>query len=637
MKKLIQTYLKHLRDLYTNSSIPEETSLLADSNMTSLRTLLYNVNQSPSHRPCTPLIKQLTKVDIPLSSPFTRSEYWYIDHVIKVLKIWLGKPVYDYTKVDPKDYFKVDAWQSIAKISPKVTVKASERRYDKLLKLEDRKYVFSPNNNILKQAIQLTMDDIGDKDLQPNMDDVAAKGYFSAHASNVGFPFFRNETSTKDGTTYREIAFSYTKELLKRYGTSWIPATPIVIIGRDQQGGWEEFTTNVGDIKYKDSKARIVWAVPRIVTTLEIPFFKAYVNDDRKMNDPNFCGYTSLDVRKGYYKKHYEVSEDNGFMDENVDFVEYDNSLSQSMLSLAALLVKSLFKLDAHLSDIYDATASHTLFANYIAFDPYKKQLIAGRKTQGLPSGAGYTGLYAFFITRIIAYYGLITMYGLRKVKSMRQKYIDKGTFFITSLGDDLLLPFLSRTDVKQFSEIIKQDFNMDIDLKGTKVIKGLFFLQERYMPDGSIYYPLGRTMGNCLYTERPKGLGPATWDLTFLSKLYLLKDLPREVILSLTGLLMASSKTLLGLKDIEGNWQTPDQLLSRASAENLEHEKTIKETLWDGDPTKEAMYDEGSVKSDVIRWYYNLLQSALTYKGKYPSYQTIVKENKWLREIKQS
>lgn len=102
-----------------------------------------------------------------------------------------------------------------------------------------RKHTFRPNEKILQQAVDLTLKGFGisPETLKVNIQASNNKGLFSAHASNVGYPYYRNETKTLGNKTYRTIAYEKAIELLHKYGTSWIPAVPTTIIGRNQAGG----------------------------------------------------------------------------------------------------------------------------------------------------------------------------------------------------------------------------------------------------------------------------------------------------------------------------------------------------------------------------------------------------------------
>lgn len=88
----------------------------------------------------------------------------------------------------------------------------------------------------------------------------------------------------------------------------------------------------------------------------------------------------------------------------------------------------------------------------------------------------------------------------------------------------------------------------------------------------------------------------------------------------------MSASATKLGLLNIDGKSQTPKQLLDVAAEENAQHSETIKQALWDGDPSKESFYDGDTVKSTVINWYFDLLRRAEKYQSSvYPHYSGIV------------
>lgn len=597
--------------------IPHE--LTKHFNSTNYQSIINNVwIATPQKRPFSPLIKSIApNVEIPVSEPFTKGEREYIKEVAINLHREYGKPKFKYSgKFDDEESASVKQWQGLLRISPKITVGSSERRYEAVLKYE-RKHIFKPDAALLAKAANLFLDIANVDKVKIDFEPTKMKGLFAKHSSNVGYPYFANEKSLYHGITMREHTVAVTKELNDKYGSWWMTAIPALIIGRDQPGGidldmskeytFEELLGKLETAKYKPNKARPVFAIDRISNNNINTLLNGVIYSPSFQANPFFSSFKSREDRKPHYKQYHKAMRDMKLIPLNVDYSSFDTTVSAEMISMAMDIFSQWVDIVGGPDDLLPAIAVKTAFTKYIVYNPTTQKTELKQKSGAIPSGIGLTGIIGLIVAQVAWIYALMKLYGTEFVTNTFTRIRDEyKTFPSIGLGDDVLSWCRDAADLVKLADIINETFGMEISVESTKTAIGVDFLQELYIHESdSIMYPTGRTAVSALYTERPKGLGWAEWVFAFSSMLFNMKTNPKGDLVSMAALISRYDKTRLGLVNPDtGKDCTSKELVAEASKQAAEHNSTIKEALWDGDPSKENRYGEdGKPVTDYLAW----------------------------------
>lgn len=619
--------------------IPEE--ITSELNIEKMNTLLRMTWQDPQERPYTPLVRRLILRDedirIPISAPLLPGEIQYIKASAQILQDTWGPPICDYSKVNSKDYPRVDAWINFIKtMAPMVTGGATKRRFDNLQKYIKQEYVFDIDWEIMNDAIQIVRELIFTKGKVKAQPDLAVnmKNYFEKQTSNVGWPYYANETSTApDGTKFKDYTVKKTAHWLKKYGPDWIASVPATIIGRDQTGGLDiplDQFHSIDDLdKYlirkdiiKPSKARVVWGTPRVANNAIAPIVRP-LTEYLKDNSTLFVGYKARDERSSFMKTSGRVCEKYKLFSANVDYSNYDATVSAEISILAMMIMQENLILSPFQDRVLWASLANFVETPYICWDPYKKKLSAGKSTAGIPSGSMWTNLLGSVINALISTYIKCKMYGTKKVQEINLHFTKLGSPCMTVMGDDLWSWYLKPNDIKTFAEIAKKSFNMDVSWDGVKTAYGIFFLQER-VHDGKVLYPMPRVISKCLWVERPKGLNWTLWDLGFASKFDNANENPD--LQTFCAMVMSLDGTKLGLISPEGVQMTPDSFRNAIARESEKYGDTPIQMVYDGDPSKIKRFDENGMPTDgFINNYFKLLREKQVSE-QYPKFCNIFK-----------
>lgn len=334
-----------------------------------------------------------------------------------------GKPNFKYTGYDDS-IPGTKQYQNLARFSPKVTLGASQRRYDNLQKYFSSS-TFSPEMVTLEQAIGLARKLMNLPRVKVNYEPQYVRGLFAAHASNVGYPYFANELSKADDMLYRDIVVRKAKELLNKHKSAkWIVPIPAMIIGRDQPGGntldierdyanIEELIDALDKIKFKESKARVVWAVSRLSNAVSIPVLKALIEHPQFKSNPQFCGFGSRESRYALYRKYHNMVEREKVIPVNIDFSSFDTTISPELLLIAMDLALETVDVNDAPSDLLDSIKASIIFTNSLTLNPKTKGYETRLKSKAIPSGHGFTGLAGYICALIVMLYAMIKVYGL--------------------------------------------------------------------------------------------------------------------------------------------------------------------------------------------------------------------------------
>lgn len=606
--------LSKLQEMVKNTPIPAE--LKSEVNVDKLQAVIRSVWVNiPGKRQFTPLVKQMTNEVIPIDSPLTKQEREYIKRTAEVLHKHYGDPIFKYDGKLGWDNVRVKSWQGLLRISPKVTAASSKRRYENFEKYLSGS-TFRPDFKLLAQSIKLFLEMANMTPVNVDFEPAYVRSLFAAHTSNVGYPWYSKETKPyKDGKTYRDVSVEVTKQLNSKYGASWMVAIPALIIGRDQPGGldfdmekqwsYDQLLAWIDEANYKDSKARVVFAIDRLTNNNANPVLKAIIKSDRFLANPMFSAFLSREHRIPYYRRYLNLCTDNELTPINVDFSSFDTSISPELALIAIDIIESWITSDNLPTDFFAAIAAKTIYTKYTLYNPLEGRIEAGQKSKAIPSGIGWTGLIGLICAQISWTYGLIKYYGVDYIKNLISLAHKYQTFPQIGLGDDALGVVKSFSDLQPIADIIKDAFGMEISVQSTKTAVGVDFLQELFW-DGKVYYPSGRAMTSALYSERAKGLGWAEWDMAFFSMLYNLRENPMSEVLACASIINAYDAAKLGIRDPKTQKAvSPKQFIKQLKKELLEHgDESAKQVLWDGDPSKENKFDDkGNFTGVYMKW----------------------------------
>lgn len=579
--------------------------------------------EDPELRQFSPLVKgMLTKDRIVYNDQgFIQGEREYIKAFAKAIYNQYGDPQFRYTGYD-SNIPAVKQYQALQRFSPKITPGANKRRYENLQKYFSPK-VFKPNMQVFEKVVDNVRKQLNLPEVHVDFQPEYVRGLFASHASNVGYPFYRNELSKIDGKDFRQITVELANQLIAETGSAkWICAVPAAIIGRDQPGGNTldlDKTYTIGSllealdkVEFKDSKARVVFAVSRISNAVIIPFLKATIDHPEFKSNPIFCGFLSREARVPLYAKFESLIKKEKLTPINVDFSSFDTTISEELLLTAMDLLLEKVSVDGAPDDIIDSVKASAIYQPTVVYNPSTKRYEAKMKKGSISSGHGYTGAAGLVCARIAWTYALYVLYGEEWVERVQYLAKQEGTFDAAGLGDDLLALVKDLRDLPKLVKIIEEAFGMSISIDSIKTAVGIDFLQELFW-DGSISYPIARIAPSALYTERHSGKGFAMWDMSFASMLNNLKTNPGSDLITTTKILQSLDTTDLGLKDLQGKTLTENSFMDYVRHELAARDAKAKQALWDGDPAKETQFDAaGDYKSEYINWYFNLIRHAI-------------------------
>lgn len=625
LKTAVSRKLELFSKWNNNPDIPQE--ILDDINITALKTILSAINHPPLERAYTPLIKHWFKGPerIHTSLLANDAEIEYVHKVFDIIKKHYGDPVFDYYKQKtPEQYMAVDAWINFVKtMSPAVTPRANVRRFDNLQKFFTQSYYFKPDWTTMFKAVEYVMDRIGTKKVVPiDKKSINFKAWFEKQNSNVGWPYFANEKKTApNGETWKLYCEKKTEEWINKYGTDWLRYTPAIIIGRDQPGGLNlEVTSDLildhdvinkvmkSSRAWKESKARVVWAVPRVHNNAIAPIVKP-VTEYLKDNS-YFVGYLSKNDRKHHMVTMSKSLESLGLVSANLDYSSYDLTVPPELIILGAFILENLLDMNEYFTSVFWNAIYLFINTECIALNPTTGKLFSGIKHAGIPSGHMLTNLLGSIIGILINEYVSMRMYSVDEVIQINQKLMRSGSPTSTVMGDDLLRWFKSFSHLKEFAKIVKSEFNMDVSVDGVKTALGVFFLQERVVND-KVLYPTARAVSKCLWVERPKGLNWTLWDLGFASKINNMSQNPD--IDDVVKYLMSIDATKLGLVSPDGVAMDPKSFKKAVAYESSKYDNKPIEMIYDGDPSKIDRFDidTGMPSEDFITWWFQVLWKA--------------------------
>lgn len=142
-------------------------------------------------------------------------------------------------------------------------------------------------------------------------------------------------------------------------------------------------------MEFKDSKARVVFAVSRISNAVIIPFLKATIDHPEFKSNPIFCGFLSREARVPFYDSNFAY------------FSNFDTTISEELLLTAMDLLLEKVSVDGAPDDIIDSVKASAIYQPTVVYNPSTKRYEAKMKKGSISSGHGYTGAAGLVCARI--------------------------------------------------------------------------------------------------------------------------------------------------------------------------------------------------------------------------------------------
>lgn len=540
---------------------------------------------------------------IKIDAPTQKWEANILSETYKILLKHYGEPVTEYSLVSQSEYPRVDAWRNFFKMGREVTKGAALRRNKTLdLYLKPVGLKFSPTKYEFEKAINIISSYFGINTVSHV--DNWPRGHvpFSGYHTNVGWRYFIRDNTKLKGLTGEQLSLNDAKKI----EMDDIHNLPAIMFGRDQRSGFEHKITpskcepsDFLKIKFKDSKARVVWGTSRTGNYWLAKDINPLINYSKSNN--LFFGYNNREYIRGKLAAMDKSQSKFKVIFRNADFSGYDYHLTAELLVAGSLVLENAIKTSFGKRLIKESAKWAIKMPIFNTPDMKLKF-----KNGALPSGILQTNLLGGIINAIISCYALIKMYP--DFDYMLQKFVTSGLPFMSVMGDDNLSFVKQKTDMEKFNKILQSDFG--IEANPNKGEHGLFFLQMRYH-QGKILVPSPRVISKCFWIERPKGLGPMAWTLATWMKLYNIHENPEFE--DVVRLIVKYDKSKLGtINPDNGAIMTKEGFRSKLSAESREQNLTDLDRVGTGNPSEDDHFKNGQVKSEFINFMWSKISSAI-------------------------
>lgn len=540
---------------------------------------------------------------IKIDAPTQKWEANILSETYQILYKHYGEPVTEYSLVSQSEYPRVDAWRNFFKMGREVTKGAALRRNETLeLYLKPKGLKFSPSKLEFEKAINLVSSYFGINTVSHV--DNWPRGHvpFQGYHTNVGWRWFIRDNTKLNGLTGEQLSLNDAKKL----DMEDIHNLPAIMFGRDQRSGFEHniknFKANTCDftkVKFKDSKARVVWGTSRSGNYWLAKDINPLINYSKSNN--LFFGYNNREFIRSKLSAMDKAQSKFKVIFRNADFSGYDYHLTAELLVAGSLVLKNAIKTSFG-KRLIDESAKWAIKMPIFNTPDMKLKF----KNGALPSGVLQTNLLGGIINAIISCYALFKIYP--DFEYMVQKFVTSGIPFMSVMGDDNLSFVKSLSDMDKFNKILQDDFG--IEANPNKGEWGLFFLQMRYNK-GAITTPSPRVISKCFWIERPKGLGPMAWTLATWMKLYNIHENPEFE--DVVRMIVKYDKSKLGTVNPDnGEVITKEGFRSKLSAESRLQNLSDLDRVGTGNPNEDDHFKNGNVKSEFINLMWDKITRAI-------------------------
>lgn len=422
-----------------------------------------------------------------------------------------------------------------------------------------------------------------------NSDIKQLNAYYMSKNTNVGAPYFAND-KTLDPVSklpYKQITLNDAKAI-----KSWKELYPYAaLFGRVTNG-----------------KPRAVLGTSRVANMYFNQVVSPFI-EGSKNRSPFMLGYNP----RPYLKQKFITLAEHlpaGYTINNRDYSKFDTTipLDLKLLSMAILIVRCK---DARGKRLLREGAIY--FSKLYICDGITEDTFIGYAR--MFSGEILTNPQENIINPLVSIYehARLDPSYLRTLMTLE----NSGTSGSNYMGDDNMLVESDDLPDKEYSEAIKDDFNLDVHDMEEKGEKGIFFLQNRLYKQGRVYKfstPWPRVVRSLTLRENQVGLGPRGWCMMFYQQMDRLEDEPeirREIIRFFDQYDQDSFGTKLSCSQFRAELAAEDN--AAIAAKGI----SSASKLYDGDPQKMSQFKQsatGEISWDgnYIRKMHSIIRKAL-------------------------
>lgn len=458
----------------------------------------------PREVPMTPLMKELLlrtkeKVDddwrLLTTDKLTKAEE-YVNQLERSYLITLtGKEMKEYDEQLPllsEQHYWVQCWLNVKENKRDVGPDQYKQRLEGVSTfLEPTKHLgikdLLAKDVAFQKAVEVVMDNIPKVKCNDKYELVDQP--FMNKDSNVGYPFFRNDRAIdpKTGKTYGllavELARATKLEDLWKYNYT-------TLFGRNQKlkGRWIFATSRVVNV---------------VLNRLEAEEINMY-----KERSPLFKGYRDDKELKSALQQMVKYCETHGLKCRNMDQSKFDQHVNSEFIKLIGAM--SMVKAIGNESKLIALHRTLIALKTVLVNGPQNcLSTIYGRIFSGYIDtnrGGGLVNAVA-------------VLYALMKQDLKYSTYTYNNQDFMYVMGDDNL--YIYKT--LDYDKLKKDLFSVGFEVNKEKDEFGPFFLQYRLFEYGGqqvMAYAWTRILRGMLFKERPAGLGPYGWIMSWWSQI---------------------------------------------------------------------------------------------------------------------
>lgn len=386
---------------------------------------------------------------------------------------------------------------------------------------------------------------------------------FMSKHSNVSAPYWQNDQNDAgDGQTYAQKTMDIAKSIktafeLWKYNIS-------TMYGRNQRG-----------------KGRLLIAVSRIVN-LWLNRLEAVEIEQYRERSPLFVGYGDDLLLKQAFLRINEDTQRLGLKARNVDQSAFDAHVAKGFILLvgAMSILKANGQRSKEIAKIRAAFALTTILVDGLSNEAI---IIFGRIFSGFIDTNRGGGIVS----------AIISAYNYMVQDKSWSRYCYETRYPMLVMGDDNLAVYKVFSKERMVNIMKKLGF----EVNPAKDEFGITFLQYRLFEDPDtrelvMAYAFPRVVRPMLFKERPVGLGPTGWEISWWQQLFKLVECLRALKAAVNLVLPFDKNGLMldvPIPEIISNIQKEDE--ERKAKDK--HFVSTWEKIYDGDPQKERFMRE--------------------------------------------